>query len=345
MDTATLHALVRQFHVESKEATRVQSGVYRVTTPKGEQFALKRMKHLDDSHLRFIDTTLCDVRRAGTHRVRIVWREENKLGGSPAFVRSREKAYAYVLTPWIDGRRPDARLPADLVLCAQTLANFHIAFGHLPTNPSFAPPATYWKLGTWPKTFRQHTAKMEKRIIEAGQQTGTLATLLQTQGGALLHEACEMENALFQSDYEAMCQSAQDGTTTICHGDCGDKNFVLTTEDAYLIDFETLCVDLPAFDIFRMIRLQGKANHFDPDLAMTMLNAYAQVRPLSHEELTLVVIWLRFPMQAARALRSHRVWADQERAARRLVAAMAQARRMRPLIDRLRAYAQTMPSG
>lgn len=335
LNTASLRALVKEFGVLAQDMTRLRSGVYRITGSGGQQYALKRMRHHEDHQLYFIDRTLCHLR---AQSVRVAWRSKDAPDGRKAFVRLARNGDPYVLTPWIAGRRPLATDPLDLQTCAHTLAQFHEASKGVIHTPRDA----LWGLHQWPDVLRRRTAGIEARLMEARGRQGELAMLLREVGPDLLQAACEVETGLWHSGYRQLCQRAQEDGVQICHGDCGDANFVLTADGAYLIDFETLRVDLPAFDLYRLIRLQAKANHWDKTSATMLLDAYQEVRPLSFAELQLVILWLQYPRKASRVLRSDLIWEDQSRVKERVLSAVSDMQCAHSLIEPLQTYAQSL---
>jgi len=336
LDTAIVHNLVGAFGIEASGVSCLRTGVYRVSARDGRAYVLKRMRHQSNQHLRFIDRTLRSLREQ--EGVPLAWRCKEEPGGKRAFIRPTRTGDAYVLIPWIEGRAPDARNPVDLTACAHCLARFHDASAKVPLSPASAKST----LGCWPIKFREDTLLLASRVKEAGSHTGDLADFLREVGYDLLEQAFRVELALAQSDYQRICKQAQRGQTHVCHGDCGDANFVMTSSGAYLLDFETLRIDIPAYDIYRLVRLQAKANAWDPGLSLAMLDAYRDVRPLTRADLTLALLWLQFPRKAVRSVRSPHIWERNEYTQKRLHAAWEEMERSRSLLDHVRAYADEL---
>ncbi|WP_051330921.1 phosphotransferase [Aneurinibacillus terranovensis] len=111
-------------------------------------------------------------------------------------------------------------------------------------------------------------------------------------------------NVLNETNYPSFCRKAAK-KGTLCHGDSGPKNFVLTNQGNYLIDFETLRVELRIYDLFRLIRLTCKREGWGFINARAILDGYQTVSKLASIEYDLLKIWLQFPYKACKLLASY----------------------------------------
>ncbi|MGZ6505395.1 MAG: phosphotransferase, partial [Tumebacillaceae bacterium] len=284
-----------------RDVHRIKRGVYKLTSRKGELLCLKRMRYTEE-RVRWMDKTLGALRRAGFSQ--LAWRDSNERHGKRLFVKASRKDHPYILTPWLAGRLPSARSTTDMREVAMTLARFH------ETSHSIDIPhdgMDNW-LGRWPERLQERTDLLERHITSAKQRAkrrerlSKMDELLSTHGDQLLQRAQNALRVLKKSDYRDLCKRAA-RQMTVVHGDSGPKNFVLTELGPYLIDFETLRVDLRVYDVYRLLRLASKDNDWDFTVAQAMLEGYRSVSPLERTEYDLLRVWLYFPQKAFRTLR------------------------------------------
>lgn len=238
----------------------------------------------------------------------VCWRDPYAQRPQLATLQQAGTDQIYVLTPWIDGRTPDATNHADMRACARELAAFHLAARGI-TVPSLA--TRNW-LGEWPQLFaayRQMIADYMKKA-ERGRLSDGLTRFLTAHGKDILNDADTAIELLARSRYAQLCEQAK-AVRTYCHADSGPKNFVLSKSGPILIDFETLRMDLRIYDIYRMIRLANKSNDWDFAIAQTILEGYESVEKLAKDEYALMAAWLLFPHKTYRILRKYHTRTDE----------------------------------
>ncbi|MGB8956802.1 MAG: phosphotransferase [Tumebacillaceae bacterium] len=287
--------IARRFGVEVQEIERIKSGVYRLVSTDNHVHCLKRMRY-SRARIRWMDATMKQLRQQGF--TAIAWRDPASSVGKRLLVKPRG-GFPYILTPWLSGREPHPQSPRDLAACAQLLARFHRAGRRIGTDKKGALQA----VGTWPKLFRTRTellAAYTKRAMH-NECTPSLNTLLRRHGDQLLERCDEAEQRLLESDYAALCK-CYGPHVTLCHGDSGPRNFVLTDQGAALIDFETLRHDLRVYDLYRMIRLACRNHGWPFAAARAVLDGYQTVSKLDLGEIELLSLWFLFPHKPARIL-------------------------------------------
>ncbi|KIL40950.1 hypothetical protein SD70_09940 [Gordoniibacillus kamchatkensis] len=336
MNSRQLTRLARQFGVRAKRIIQVKSGVYHLVTPAGSHYCLKKMRYAP-SRLRWMDRVLRRLRKRGFPA--IAWRNPRGAAGHPLFALPTPRSSPFILTPWIVGKQPSPASKADLKACAQALATFHIA-GRKAASPA---AGAYCVLGKWPSKLRSHEAFLQRQIRRARQNrlAMPLNKVLQKYGPELLDRAERAMGLLKGSDYKSLCRKAA-ANGTLCHGDSGPKNFVITSQGVYLIDFETLRIDLPVYDLYRMIRLSCKNKGWQFDTARAILDGYESVSKLRRADYDMLKAWLLFPHKAVKLLRhcSRLGEAGQRRIAQTLRSVIADERKLAPLLDKLDSYAK-----
>ena len=287
--------IARRFGVKVQEIERIKSGVYRLVSTDNHAYCLKRMRY-PRARIRWMDAAMKQLRQQGF--TAIAWRDPTSRVGKRLIVTPTGE-FPYILTPWLSGREPHPQSPRDLADCAQFLARFHRAGRWIDTEQKGSPQT----VGTWPKLFRiraEQIAGYTKRAMR-NEFTPSLNTLLRRHGDQLLERCDAAERGLLESDYATLCK--RNGPhLTLCHGDSGPRNFVLTDQGPALIDFETLRHDLRVYDLYRMIRLACRDHGWPIASARAVLDGYQTVSKLDPEEIELLSLWFLFPHKPARIL-------------------------------------------
>jgi CotS family spore coat protein len=287
--------IARRFGVEVHEIERIKTGVYRLVSTDNHAHCLKRMRY-SRARIRWMDGAMKQLRQQGFNA--IAWRDPTSRVGKRLIVKPTGE-FPYILTPWLSGHEPHPQSPRDLAACAQLLARFHRAGRWIDTDNKGALQA----VGTWPKLFRTRTKRIAAYTKRAmlHECTPSLNTLLRRHGDQLLERCNAAERRLLESDYASLCK--HDGPhVTLCHGDSGPRNFVLTDQGPALIDFETLRHDLRVYDLYRMIRLACRDRGWPIASARAVLDGYQTVSKLDLGEIELLSLWFLFPHKPARIL-------------------------------------------
>ncbi|WP_237712515.1 hypothetical protein [Paenibacillus elgii] len=115
----------------------------------------------------------------------------------------------------------------------------------------------------------------------------------------------------------------------------------MNAKGTYLLDFETLHVDLRAYDLYRVIYNSCKDHQWDFKIAEAILNGYRQVAKLSKTDYKLIRIWLRFPLSTYLVLSPFKRFPLTEKW---LQWALSSERRIGPFLQKLDSYAATHSS-
>ena len=299
MSAREVRKLVNQFGIPVKGFKRVVKGVYQVQSLNGDYFALKSMT-CSSAQLQWIDKALCSLRSAGFSK--ISWRDPSRAEGKKLYVQSRSGT-RYILTPWIQGKWPSPRSPEDMKSCGIILADFYrkgsIAISHQGERNM---------LGKWPSELHMQHVKLKKLISKSKKRPypKRLRLFLQSHGEEILNYATEARSMLQNSLYRKESNKAR-RQPHVCHGDGGPSNFILSQNSSYLIDFETLRIDLRAYDLYRVIFNSCKDHGWRFSIAKSILDGYQTVSYLTSTDFSLVKVWLRFPQTTYLLLRGHYV--------------------------------------
>jgi len=278
--------LAKQFGINVRKTKRIIKGVYRIEASNGKSFALKSMAY-SSAQIRWMDNSLQGLRRAGF--TQLSWRNPSDTEGKKLFVRS--SGTPYILTPWIQGRWPSPQSREDMRTCGVTLAHFHRTGLIAPSKNSVMN-----MIGMWPAELhiKHKTLARHINLSRKSHHLNDLHSVLRAYGAELLDYSRQAQVILQKSLYSQECKKAEQ-LCHLCHGDGGPTNFILNPNGSFLIDFETLRIDLRAYDLYRVIYNSCKDHEWKYSIAQAILDGYHSISRLNATDLELTKAWLRFP--------------------------------------------------
>lgn len=290
--------IANRFSLYPEKSIPIKKGVHQLISKSGEKFCLKKMNY-PKAYLMWIDGILQKTRKSGFRYV--AWRNPETPIGTPLFIRGGIKQAPHILTPWILGKTPSPQSQEDLFHCAAQLARFHNA-----TRPFVKEvPESRNELEKWSQHFRSTTHRLN------GLLRNQCHPVLQKWHETIRSRTEKALDILNVGDYLFLCRQLPQAIT-ICHGDSGPKNFVMAEDGIYLIDFETLRIDLRVYDLFRMIRLSCKSTGWDFTKAKAVLDGYRSVAALNKAEIFVLSSWFCFPHKAGKLLHSFQGFSPQK---------------------------------
>ncbi|WP_274362175.1 phosphotransferase [Paenibacillus thermotolerans] len=279
--------IVKGFGVNAKRISHIQKEVYRVVLRDGKSYCLKRMP-MSAQNLQWVDHALQSVRRNGYRR--IAWRNARTKEGRRISVRSGSASY--VLVPWISGRWPNVHSRREMFACGAAIAKFHNAGGAFRRPRSGA----INMLGRWSAMFRGRYATVARLVRRASRSGSSRPTdkFLTKHGKEILSYASKASSLLRQHRYRNLCRAGS-RTVVLCHGDGGPSNFIKNAKGLHLIDFETLRIDLRAYDLYRLIYNSCHTHRWKFSIARDILDGYQSVTKLERADFAMLRALLRFP--------------------------------------------------
>ncbi|NOU98101.1 phosphotransferase [Paenibacillus sp. LMG 31456] len=286
--------LSEKFGILAKRMEVVKNGVYRITAANGADYCLKRMPY-PLSQIRWIDKTLQRMRRKGS--IRLGWRNLRENSGKRLFAKLQQDSPPFILIPWLKGAWPSSLSKKQMRECGILLAKFHQSSAQIKVPAG----GKQNMLGSWPALLRLDQRKLLV-IIRKARRNGfnsPLDRMLQAHGSELLNMAGSSMRALRRSRYRLICRKTR---PTLCHGDFGPTNAIRTGKGISLIDFETLRVDLRAYDLNRAIYNFCQCQNWNFSVARSLLDGYQTVCKLKREDYEMLRVLLRFPRGICRLL-------------------------------------------
>lgn len=281
----TIEPLLAYWGLEPLAVNAVRD-VYRVQAREG-LFCFKEVKE-KAGKLRFIAQALRHLEANGFNRLAAF---RPTLQGE-SFVS--EKGKYYIVTPWLDGEEPDYRNQEQMGATARTLAEFHLATeGFVPQGDAEAKV----KVGKWDKKLKKQLIELVDYCSRAENsgEAGGFDQLMRVHSPWLGQQALAACQLLNSSPYDQLVRQYE-GKLPICHGDTAARNFLIDGQNqAWMIDFDSMAVDLPIVDLWRLLRRTLRKGEWRMQEAGNILEQYRQVRPLSKQELQFLHALLHFP--------------------------------------------------
>lgn len=268
------------------ESYKDKKGVWWIKTTEGMKI-LKKISNSEET-LRFI---LDAVRHLNRNGVKLPGICKTKDGSDFAIVNG----VCYTLTEAIEGRNPSYSIPAELNRVSAELARFHKASQGFFYSPGTKPK---YHLGTW---LEDYTAQLEE--INEFYKKELLLSQNDVVGKTVIKEfpyfyerGLKAISGLQGKEYGDWVEKAKT-KGCLCHQDFAAGNLILTPSgELYVIDTDSITVDLPARDIRKLLnKVMKKEGRWNADLAKRILQSYQTVNPLTPTEWEVVRLDLMFP--------------------------------------------------
>ncbi|MCI0181985.1 phosphotransferase [Sulfoacidibacillus ferrooxidans] len=319
MDGSAMRRFVKkEFGIHCLSIVPVKYGVYRMVAKDGRVFGLKRMRY-DHARLLWMDHALATVKTQGFHA--FSW-------GTWKYPKG--ELYPFLLMDWLDGQMADPFLSEDLRVSANVLAKFHQAGSNLRVRGH----GEFVTLGSWLQQYRRGLQLLEQSRRENWpflRQDGVSLEVYHT----LEERAHRAIDVLKKHQYEQMSLHS---SGVLCHGDSGPANFIISRGQAQLIDFETLRIDAPSYDLFRMIRLTSKQRGYEGDWTQDIIHGYTDMASLSDQERQFVLAWMMYPYKVCKLLRHYSTVSTTKRkqVEKKLIRAIKREKNQHVLVKQLR---------
>lgn len=282
-----LITVINKYNLQIVSAEKFRSA-YKIITNNGE-FYLKRMRH-------------------GHNKVKngCILTEElqmNKFSNTAKYLRTNEGAYSvrykkttYCLTEWIEGCECDLTNIDEAVNCTILLARFH----NMSNKIDHSKIHIGKNLKNWPKILANNLNNLEKfkRIINSKRMKNDFDVLFLENIDSFYNRGLSAINMLNASQYYKLSKIANE-EKTICHNSFYYQNIIKKYEEYFIIDFDSIIIDLQISDLGKLIRrlMFKKAYGWNFYFAKTLIEAYNSICRLSKEELEIMVALIIFPQK------------------------------------------------
>lgn len=267
------------------ESYKGKKGVWWITTDSG----LKVLKKVSNS-----EDTLKFTLQAVSHLIK------NGVNIPPINKTTEGKEYVnidgicYVLSDAILGKNPSYSKNSELMLIIKGLSDFHKAsYDFFPLEG--CKPKKH--LDTWIKNYTDDILDMKKFYeLEIKSSSNTpISKLIISQFPYFYERALYYINKLKENEYKSWVDKVKK-TGGLCHQDFAAGNLILSKNELYVLDTDSITIDIPARDLRKIFnKIMKKANGWNIETAKSIINCYQSENPLTADEWKVVKYDLMFP--------------------------------------------------
>ncbi|MCX7745964.1 MAG: CotS family spore coat protein [Clostridia bacterium] len=268
------------------ESYKDKKGVWWIEIQNG----LKILKKISNS-----EDTLKHILHAVSHLIKngIKIPSVNKTKDSREYVKIDETCY--IVIDAVLGRNPNYNSPKELSKIVKELAKFHKASEGFFPLPDSKPKI---HIGKWIEDYSSDLEDMknfyEKELSTTEPQA--IGKWIIKEFPYFLERANHAIEGLKGEEYKAWVEK---GTNTgcLCHQDFAAGNLIMDANgDVFIIDTDSLTIDIPARDIRKLLnKIMKKNGKWDMELAKKIFSCYQSENPLSVSEWKVVMLDLMYP--------------------------------------------------
>lgn len=280
-----LSQVLNKYNILNFKAQRARSA-YKIITDK-DIYCLKRMKH--------------GGRKPRNGYALVTELKKKEFKNTASYIKTKdnnyyvkENGFIFYLTEWINGEECSLDSISETVNCVKLLAKFHIASSSIDMSNIIVEN----NLKNWPKIFISNLHGLEnfKKAISRKKLVTEFDSLYMEYIDSLYHRGMVAINILNKSNYYKLSKKAAT-EKTICHDSFYYQNIIKKHDDYYLIDLDSIIIDLQINDLGKFIRrlMYKKSYKWDFDKAKYIIEAYNDIKPLTKDELEVMLALIVFP--------------------------------------------------
>lgn len=204
------------------------------------------------------------------------------------------KKYIFYATEWIDGLEVNLGNINEAINCMKLMAKFHIAARSIDKRRLRLKD----NLKNWPKIYLDALRDLEtfKIIIERKKLRNEFDLEYYKNIDNFYNRGMIALEVLNKSNYYKLSKMSYENKT-ICHDSFYYQNIIKKGNKYFLIDLDSIIVDLQINDVGKLIRRLMFKNEYKWDFnkARILIEAYSEVQKLSREELEVMLSLIIFP--------------------------------------------------
>jgi spore coat-associated protein S len=268
------------------ESYKQKKGVWWIETAKGMKILKKHPN--SESMLQFLLSAIAHLQSKGMHIPKV----NETIDGS---LYAKIGDVCFILIDAAEGVNPDYRKPEELNALVRELGRFHLASaGFIPPDES----KVRQHLGNWRQDFSADADRLKDFYNEENNKTShkDFGEIVLEVFPSFLQRMEAAVKGLDGPEYAAWVNKIAAGGG-LCHQDFAAGNILLSPEGrVYILDTDSLTIDLPARDIRKLLnKVMKKNGKWEPALLETVLRAYQQANPLTADEWAVLKLDLTFP--------------------------------------------------
>jgi CotS family spore coat protein len=267
------------------ESYKGKKGVWRINASNGNKI-LKKMSN-SEATLKFIIAGVNHLTRNGIKIPELIKTKNNKQ-----YVKSNETCF--ILSEEIEGMKPTYDTFQELEIIAEELGKFHRASSGF-TCPYDAKPKNH--LGTWIEEYIDYLENLNRFYIQEKQHKlhNDIGNLIIREFPYFYERGKRAIEGLKGSEYRDWVIKVNNNGC-LCHQDFSSANLLNTRDGIYVLDTDSLAIDLPARDIRKLLnKIMKKSGSWDVEKVKNIIGWYNQKNPLTQNEWKVVIYDLLFP--------------------------------------------------
>jgi len=285
-----LNAVLSNYPIDildiKNESYKDKKGVWWIHTDKGMRI-LKKISNSEET-LQFILDAVHHLSNNGIHLPKV---HQTRYGKDYVNMQG----VCYVLTDAIEGRNPTYSSPRELAMLVGELAKFHKASAGFYPQAGTKPK---YHLGLWVEDYTEQLEDMntfyKNELLKSDHDSVNAAVIKEFP--YFYERATRAIEDLSGSEYSDWVRESKE-KGCLCHQDYAAGNLILTpSETLYVLDTDSLTVDIPARDIRKLLnKIMKKAGKWDMEQTKKILQYYQVNNPLTPSQWKVVMLDLLFP--------------------------------------------------
>lgn len=197
----------------------------------------------------------------------------------------------YVIMDLIEGREASFTNPIEVNMCAESLANMHLASRKVVENNNLRSKLDV----SFAEKSKASLSKLEemKKLIQSYKFRNEFDEIFYKNIDTYIEQINKVNDEIENIKYEEYRQKSNN--IVICHNDLAQHNFIYNNNSMCLIDFDYSSVDLRVMDIADIILKGIKNAAFDIDKSFELIKSYDKVYKIEDYEYKLIYILLSYP--------------------------------------------------
>ncbi len=282
-----IEAIASKFSIKVKGIKPLR-GVYMAYTDKGIKIIKESKK--DPEKLLYIHGMKEYIYRRGFHNL------DRFLISDQGLPFVTDEGRIFIMEDFISGRECSFSNPYDRSAAMRTLAQLHI-YGQGYITPTGA--AERNDIGKWENNYIKRINNMldYKKAVTQKKDKDEFDKMFMEDVDFFIEMGWRAYDTLKSSRYKMLCKAAE-ALRPICHHDYTYHNIIMGKQGRVdIIDFDYSCHELSCYDVAAVIQRVMRRFSFDIDIAMDMLTDYDMVKPITDDELLLILSLSEFPQR------------------------------------------------
>lgn len=277
--------IISKYNLEVINISRIRSA-YKVETSTGN-YCLKRLNH-GKYKPKNGSLLIEDLAAKGFNLT------AKYLKTSDGYFYVKHKKSFFYLMEWIDGEECTLNDLDEVLNCVKLLAKFHLSACNLDTKKY----KVRNNLKNWPKIFNSNLTDLDrfKKLIQKKKLKSDFDLNYYNYIDSFYNRGLVALSFLNSSYYYKISKSA-DENKTICHDSFYYQNIIKKGTDYYIIDLDSIMIDLQINDLGKLIRriMYKKSYQWDFNKVKQIIEVYNSIKKVSKEELEVMLALIVFP--------------------------------------------------